>query len=145
MSEEKSMYERIGCGLALSFLGVLAVYDIRYKRIPILWIAVAGMVAITFFAAGNGNGADQAMSCIFPGLLLLLLAFVTGEQIGYGDGLTVLVLGFFLGGGFCIMVIILGVMMTGPFSVYRFMRKSREPVPLIPFLLAAMEVILIYA
>lgn len=139
------MYERIGYGLALSFLGVLSVYDIRWKRIPVLWIVVAGIGAIIFFAAGNDNSAYKAMSCIFPGLLLLLLAFMTGEQIGYGDGLAVLVLGFFLGGGFCIMVIILGVMMTGPFSVYRLMRKRREPVPLIPFFMAAMEVILIYA
>ena len=140
----KKMYEQTGYSLALLFLGILAGYDIRWKRIPVLWTVIAGIVAVIYYIAGNENGAGKAVICILPGILLLILAFLTKEQIGFGDGITALVIGLFLGGDLCMLVISLGIMMTGVFSLYRLIRGSREPVPLIPFFLAAMEVILFY-
>lgn len=136
------MYEQIGYSLTLLFLGILASYDIRWKRIPIFWVVAFGMAAVIYFAAGNA--VDKAIICIIPGMILLLLAFLTGEQIGFGDGITAIVAGFFLGGSLCVVMVSFGIMMTGIFSLYRFLRGNKEPVPLIPFFLAAMEVILVY-
>ena len=136
------MYEQIGYSLTLLFLGILALYDIRWKTIPTIWIVVFGIAAVVYFAAGNG--VDKAMICVLPGMALLFLAFLTGEQIGFGDGMVALVIGFFLGGGLCTIMVSIGIMMTGIFSLYRLMRGNKEPVPLIPFFLAAMEGILIY-
>lgn len=136
------MYGQIGYSFALLFLGILASYDIRWKRIPALWVAVFGTAAVIYFMAGSNAG--DAVICMLPGALLLFLAFLTGEQIGFGDGAAALVVGFYIGGGLCMAMIGLGIMMTGVFSLYRLIRGNREPVPLIPFFLAAMEVIFIY-
>lgn len=137
------MYEQIGYSLALLFLGILASYDIRWKRIPTLWVAAFGMLAVIYFAVGNDVNA-ACIICILPGMLLLFLAFLTGEQIGIGDGMTALAVGLYIGGGLCTVMVCLGIVMTGIFSLYRLLRGNREPVPLIPFFLAAMEVIVIY-
>lgn len=138
------MYEQIGyCG-GLLFLAGLAVYDIRWKKIPVIWVWGFGIMAVIYFAAGAQNTVNEAIICMLPGMVILTLALVTREKIGYGDGMAVLVLGFFLGGFLCMAVISLGIMMTGAFSLCRIILKNKEPIPLIPFLLAAMEVIFLY-
>lgn len=139
------MYEQLGYCLALLFLGKMTAYDIRWKKIPTVWVAVAEIVAVIYFAMGEQCCINTAVFCMLPGMVLLFLAVLTGEGIGYGDGMTALAVGFFTGGDFCTAVVCLAIMMTGIFSLYRIVCKCREPIPLIPFFLGAMEVILAYA
>lgn len=74
------------------FLGVNAVYDIKYRRILKISCPV-------YLAAGillwwkSGNGVGQ-LAALLPGLAFLLIGKITKEAVGYGDGLTVLALGF---------------------------------------------------
>ncbi len=139
------MYRQIGYSCALLFLAGMAVYDIRWKRIPAAGIAIWGVLSVVYFIMGEKLTVSRVILCMLPGMIMLLLALITAEKIGYGDGMTALVLGFFLGGNFCMLVMGIGIMMTGLWSLYRIICKNREPIPLIPFLLASMEVILIYA
>lgn len=139
------MYRQIGYGIALLFLGILSVYDIKWKKIPIFWPVIFGVVGIVYFTIGNPIRTDTMLPCMLPGMFLLLLALITGERIGYGDGVIALVLGFFLGGFLCMMVVSLGILMTGVYSLCRIACRCKKPVPLIPFFLAAMEVIFVYA
>lgn len=139
------MYEKTGyCG-ALLFLGYLAKHDIKLKRIPAAGVIMFGLISAVYFVAGKQLNAGKMFLCILPGIVLLILAFMTREKIGYGDGVTVLVLGLFLGEVYCMAVLCLGIMLTGIYSFFRVLKKNKEPVPLIPFLLAALEVVLIYA
>lgn len=131
------------CG-ALFFLAYLTRFDIKYKKIPIVGIAAAGIFAVIFFATEGEFDTGRILSCMFPGVLLITLALLTGEKVGYGDGITVLVLGFLIGEFYCIVVLCLGIIMTGIYSLYRLFKKSREPIPLLPFLLTALEVVFLY-
>ena len=79
---------------------------------------------------------------MLPGLFLLLLAYLTSEQVGYGDGLAVLILGCFLGAGKCAAVCGMAFMLSGPFTTGKICLKKEEPVPFLPFLLGALEVVL---
>lgn len=139
------MYKQLGYSLALLFLGRMTAYDIRWKKIPAVWVAAAGIVAVIYFAMGKQCSINTAVLCMLPGFVLLLLSALTGERIGYGDGMTALVIGFLIGGDFCAAVVCLAIMMTGIYSLYQILRKCREPIPLIPFFLGAMEVMLVYA
>lgn len=139
------MYEKAGyCG-AILFLGYLSKYDIRWKRIPAKAVYVFGSIALLYFLLKGEIVFSQLVFLMLPGALLLFLAKATKEKIGYGDGAAALVLGFFTGGLFCMEAVCLGFVLAGGYSVYCFVRKGEKKVPFIPFLLAAMEVMLFYA
>ena len=70
---------------------------------------------------------------------------ITKENIGYGDGLTVIVLGLWTGIWFTFYVLCVGLMLSGFCAAVYLIKKKRETIPLIPFLLIGMEVVLIYA
>lgn len=141
---DRNMYEQIGyCG-ALLFLSGLAVYDIKWRKIPVIWVLAFGIIAVLYFIAGGKGSIKSVLLCVTPGMILLLLSLLTGEKIGYGDGMAVLVLGFFLRGFLCISLLWLGIMLAGFYSLYRLLRKNKDTIPFMPFLLAALEVILFY-
>ena len=138
------MFEKAGyCG-ALCFLGCLAVYDIKWKKIPVVAILISGLLSVLYFAAGKQCTVEYAIYCMLPGMLLLFLSLVTKEKIGYGDGVAVLILGFWTGALFCAEAVCVGIVMSGIYSLYRIIRKNNQPIPFLPFLLIAVEVILIY-
>lgn len=141
---EKRMYEKTGyCG-ALLFLGCLAIYDIKWKKIPAIVVGASGVLSLIYFAVGKHPDLYSAVICMLPGMVLLLLSLLTGEKIGYGDGAAVLALGFWTGGLFCMVAVCIGIMLSGIYSLCRIIRKNKEPIPFIPFLLAALEVMFLY-
>ena len=89
------------------FLGVGSIFDFRKREIPAGFLGAFGAAgtAVQLWAmlAGNGiggNGGAGGVSWIAggaAGLLLLGAAKLTGQAIGYGDALTAMVLGIWLG------------------------------------------------
>lgn len=138
------MYEKAGyCG-AIVFLGYLAIYDIKWKKIPAIGISVFGILSLIYLLLGRQYNLKHAALCMLPGMVLLALSLLTKEKIGYGDGAAVIILGFWTGALFCAGAVCVGIMMTGIYALYRVMQKNMEPIPFIPFLLAATEVMLVY-
>jgi len=138
-------HEKIGFGAALILMAYLAREDIYKKRIPLFAIVISGCSALLFMAAGESLSFMQITVRIFPGVVLLLAAFVTKEAIGYGDGVAVLVLGLWTSIIFCLSAVGIGLFLAGICGVVLLIRgKKKVQIPFIPFLLAAMEVLLIY-
>ena len=77
------------------WLGLEGVWDLKYKEIP-LWFSLAGGCAGLLFCIDEKRELLQILLAILPGILLLLFSWITKEVIGYGDGLTVLVLGMYM-------------------------------------------------
>jgi polyferredoxin len=140
---EIGMYEKAGLCASLLFLAVMTEYDVKSGEIPVAGLLAGMAAAVWYFAAGRGDTLSLFFA-VLPGAVLLFLGLLTEEGIGYGDGMAALVLGLFLGGFWCVMVLSFGILLTGIFAMKRVFGKSREPIPLMPFLLAALEVVLIY-
>lgn len=124
--------------MILVFLGVAAYFDIRYKRIP-LWVQGMGVIFGCIGIIIQGPQWTNLFALI-PGIFLLVLSFVTGESIGYGDGISVLILGGLAGFNNCMWVLCISlifVSMAGIIliAIKRATRKTK--LPYIPFLLAA--------
>lgn len=141
------MKEITYCG-ALLFLATLAPEDIREKQISVKKIIIFGLLAlICRLAAGQvqlGLGAKVACSLI-PGAFLLFLSVISIESIGFGDGMAVMVLGLWVGGIKTFIILCIAWTMAGAFAVICLIKKWKEPIPFIPFLLLGMEVLLFYA
>ena len=130
---------------SLLFLAELSAGDVREKKIAIYKVVLFAISAIFYRMIIGQFSWNEVRWGMFPGCILLLLAFFTKENIGYGDGITVLALGLWTGGWFTLAVVCIGVMLSGIWAMVCIFRKKTEPIPFIPFLLLGMEVALLYA
>ena len=127
-------------------LTVCAIEDWYTKKITVLWPVTGMTIAVVIRLSDGSFFAWEYWIGVLIGMLLFLLAIVSREQIGKGDGLVLAVCGFCLGWkqtlslvlGAMIMFLIVGVMSI----VYR--NKSRNTVmAYLPFLWAIFMISLI--
>lgn len=77
-------------------LGGLSVMDVRMKKIPMLPVIFLAVPALIYHVC-CGKPLPELAFGIIPGMILLVLAWMTKESIGYGDGAVLVVLGMFCG------------------------------------------------
>ncbi len=139
------MYEKIGYCAALFTMSYLAGEDIKRRELSLCILVISGCVAILYLAAGGFLTIEQIAVSIFPGVMLLVVSFFSGETIGYGDGVATLVLGLWTGSVFCMQAVGLGFALTGLYAIFVLgVKKKQKQIPFVPFLLLAMEVLFIY-
>lgn len=133
------------CG-ALLFLAMLTPEDIREKQVSFKTIMIFGLLALVCRIVAEREQAMGEMICdLIPGMFLLVLSVVSKESIGLGDGMAVAVLGLWIGGIKAFLTLCIAWTLAGVFAAMHLMRKRKEPIPFIPFLLLGMEVLIFYA
>lgn len=139
------MYEEAGCCGALILLGYLSACDIRMKKIPVSGVLISGILAVLYILAGGNAAVSYFSGCMLPGMVFLLLSLITKERIGYGDGAAMMVLGLWTGGTFCIITVFISIFLSGIYALCLLITgRNKTLIPYMPFLLAAMEVVLLY-
>lgn len=134
--------------ITMIILGIAALQDIRTKTIPFWMLAAAGSVAILSSSVDIMDGIIKWYAWIpalIPGLSLLLIAYLSKEAIGYGDGLMILLLGPVFGLTRMTAGVCLAFFLSSFFSIALMMlhkAKRKTTFPFIPFLASAMGVIL---
>lgn len=140
------MCEKMRYVAALMTLAFLSAEDIKKREIPLWMLFASGSVALLkFLANGSFSWFELFESCL-PGTILYFLAFVTKGEIGSGDGATIVVLGLWTCAGFAFWTLCIGILLAGLGGVFVLLLKKEErELPLIPFFLISMEVLLGYA
>lgn len=131
--------------VSLLFLAILAAEDMREKRISGYKLMLFAGLAISYLMFSKQFDLIEVLGGLVPGGMLILLALLTKESIGYGDGAAVAVLGLWTGGWFAMMAAAAGIVLAGIYGVLCLLKKKKELIPFMPFLLLGMEVILFYA
>ncbi len=123
------------------FLVVGSVYDLKTMNLP-QWLLIMGLIAGVaggvYINYVTGKGCIGFGLGLLPGIVILILACVTREQIGQGDGLIMLIIGSLLGLECSLIILWIGLMGScvagiGLLLIRRGNRKTR--MPFIPFLL----------
>ena len=120
------------------FLAAGSVWDIRKKSIPVqyLWVfGITGLICLLIRFINGMRGFDFVLAFL-PGIFFLILAYISGEQIGMGDGLVILCTGFFLRYGEIVYVtfvsfLCLTLVSMVLYAVGRANRKTK--IPFLPF------------
>lgn len=129
--------------IVLLFLVAGTVFDLKDKCIPKIYLFIWGGCAILYivFLSVIKKEADSVVNAligIIPGVIGLFLAFVTKEQIGFGDGWVISLAGLFLGIKSVLCIV---------FSAFAFLTvvamillinrrvKGKSAIPFVPFLL----------
>lgn len=119
------------------YLLVLAVIDIKTRRLPTWVLGVGALAALAYQAVWGGRTIVIWGSGAAVGLLFLGIGKVTGEALGYGDGILIGILGIFLGVwdllGLLVMAFFLSALYAAAMlAVCKFRKKSTFP--FVPFL-----------
>lgn len=77
-------------------LGVICVFDIKRKKIPVyMLIVLAAAGIISNFTVGEFD-IEKRIIAMLPGIILLIVSMITKQQIGYGDGMIILIMGLYI-------------------------------------------------
>ena len=77
-------------------LGVICVFDIKRKKIPVyMLIVLAAAGIISNFTVGEFD-IEKRIIAMLPGIILLIVSMITKQQIGYGEGLIILIIGLYI-------------------------------------------------
>lgn len=118
-------------------LGIISIIDIATKKIP---------VVVLFFMAGVGiwgiviekKAASSVALALIPGIVLFLVAFLTKQQIGYGDAVVIILMGLFVTADIICSALVMGLSIAGVLSVIMIAFKKsnlKKQIAFTPFLL----------
>ena len=130
--------------MGLLFLAGLTAEDIRKREISVFKVMIFVFMAVIYRLFIKNFLWQDIIWDLFPGGILIFLAFITKESIGYGDGMAVMVLGLWTGGWFTLMSVCAAIMLAGICGAICLFIRKRDPIPFIPFLLLGMEAALAY-
>lgn len=121
----------------LIFLAVISWQDIREKRISVPILVMAGCAGTGIQLFEKSVGLGSWLGGVLLGAVMLGVAFVTEEALGFGDGWLILVMGMFLGlgGSLACMLMAFGASALAGGILMTFKRVKRGyRIPFAPFL-----------
>lgn len=117
-----------------------SIYDWKYCNLPV-WILVAGGVGgvagILYTLLCEKRSPVEVGLALLPGIGAVLLAYVTHEQIGYGDGVFLLCIGGCLGKERTMMIVMAALSGICVVSILLLICKKvgkNSRIPFVPFL-----------
>lgn len=115
--------------------------DYRTKLIETKWLWIIGGFGAVLLLPHSGIGIVwRVFAGTLPGWMLLILAWVSGESIGFGDGWLFVVTGIFLGLKKNAVLLLGSLILAGVFAIVCLVLKKKEKndrIALAPFVLAA--------
>lgn len=118
----------------LAFLFFCSIQDIREKRISVKMLILSGVLFLSASLLFDDIEGEKRLYSMLPGIIAFLLAFLTGEQIGYGDAVCLIVLGTVISGGVLLGAIMGGLILLSAFSIILVTRKRADRKTTLPFL-----------
>ena len=124
-------------GVVLTMLSIESIADIRSRSVSVLRQAIFWVFAVIFNIVFYYQTLSSVLGGMALGIFLLLVAYVTREGIGYGDGLVLCSLAAYgtltvIGKTFC--VALLGIGMTALIAFVLFRKGPKTEIPFVPFL-----------
>ncbi len=120
------------------FLLIEGIRDLRKHRVSMITIVIAGVLGVILqFSIIRENGLE-ILGGILIGIMLLLLAKMTREKIGYGDGWIFVVAGIYLGFRGNIYLLLLSLFLASSASICLLVFKKvnrKTELPFVSFLL----------
>ena len=126
------MPEIINVFLPGIFLLVEGIRDIKKKQISMISVGSFAGIGLVLRMVFNLNSWYQSIAGAGIGLFLLLVAKITKEKIGYGDGWVILVTGIYLGFRYNLFLLTVSLFISALVSIVllsfkKVNRKSTMP------------------
>lgn len=132
----------ISKGIIILFLCVTSIFDMKKRGIPTRCLFLWGVVDIIYLIIlsiwqKNMSACIDGMIGLIPGIVCIIVSHISKEQIAYGDGCVMLLIGILAGYkmtivSFVVALFLLSIVAAVLLVIRRATRKTR--VPFVPFL-----------
>lgn len=119
---------------------LFSIEDIRKRRIDVLPLLVFLVIGILYQAITRSLTIPEICGGAFLGVCLLGIVKVTGESLGYGDGLLFLVTGIYIGGWDNCSLLMTSLILVFVFAIIQILvrkKSAKSEIPFVPFVLSA--------
>lgn len=117
----------------LGSLVVLSGVDLRTRKIPLVPVLALGMFFV-IYRIWSGAPVLELVTGTIPGGILILVAAVTKESIGYGDGVVLVVFGLLCGAVKTVAVLGMALLLAAVVSMILLALKKVGRKTELPFL-----------
>lgn len=129
--------------IGILFLAAASCYDIRCRRIPVKLI-IAAAIAAAYLLLRQRDNIEACLAGAAIGMLLLLAGRVSGERIGYGDGMAFVITGLLLGIRQNVMMLCISLLFSTIYSLWILLSQKgnrKTEIPFLPCMLAGCIVV----
>ena len=119
---------------------VCTIADIKKKEISVWLFGFLGLIVIMGCFVPEIPKWYIPAAGVIPGILLIILAKITEQSIGYGDGIILAEIGLITGVGRCMLILATALALAGIFSLVILVIKrvdKKYRIPFVPFLTMA--------
>lgn len=135
------MWEMVKVVGVFFFLILCSLQDIKEKSLSVKMLILFGAAFFVMSLAFEGFSCERRLAALAPGMTAFVLAFLTRQQIGYGDAACLVVLGNIVSADVLVGAIAGGLLLVSACSIVLLVRKRadrRTTLPFVPFLTAGM-------
>ena len=119
-------------------LGVICVFDIKKKKIPVYMLIILAAVGIISNLTVGEFNIEKRIIAMLPGIIMIMVSMVTKQQIGYGDGLIILLMGLYINIDDILSIVLSAFLVSSVFAIILmtvFKKKKNFEMAFSPFLL----------
>lgn len=124
--------------LELLFLGIGSFFDMKERELPVLFLQVFAGLGILFNGLWKYQNLWEVVLGSLFGTAFLVIGVLTKEQIGYGDGIGLVILGILEGFKGMLPIVTGAFLLSGIYGLWSLLgvKKSGDTaIPFFPFLL----------
>ena len=123
-------------GCLIGLLSLLALEDIRSKRIPMLPVFLCGIVGVILHMIFQTHSIGEIVGGLLVGVVLYAISIFTNGKIGKGDGFLFMVTGVYLGFWNNLLLLWFSCVLAGVIGVFILVIKKKKrgyQLPFVPF------------
>ena len=110
----------------LVLLAVCSMEDLKTKRIHTVWLKVFAAEGLAGTILLWQRPVYELILAMTPGMFFLLLAFAAHGGIGEGDGLVLIIMGFFLKPSLILGMLVLAVFLSAGYALFLFIAQKKN-------------------
>jgi leader peptidase (prepilin peptidase)/N-methyltransferase len=133
--------ENISLLILFLCLMILSIWDVRYKKIPLILIIGGSVIGIIIGIFRLEFGWKIPLFGALIGFFFVFLSFILKEKIGYGDGLIIAMTGIYVGFENTMGIVIVSFLCIFPVALCIYIKNHVQKansknieIPYIPFL-----------
>ena len=123
---------------------LFSIEDVRKKRIDILPLLAFSVIGAIYQTVTRALTIPEICGGMLLGVGLLGIAKMTGESLGYGDGLLFLVTGIYLGGWDNCSLLMTSLVLAFVFAIIQIIVRKKSAKSEIPFVLFVLSAYVLY-
>lgn len=124
----------------LGLLGICSFEDVKEREIRSIIVLLGGIVGISFHFFNENQSLLSIVGGLIVGILMLALSVASGEKVGKGDAILIMVTGIYLGFWQNLVLLWAAALMAGVYGFYNIFlhgKNLKSEIPFVPFMLAA--------